>query len=77
MYVRDLPIVSLYGRNKKPTTAQMAGWTWSCSTSRTWACASHLHEHPALRDGGLRGERGPVGGAGPPEPQRVLWDGPC
>ena len=48
-----VPIISLYGKNKKPTAEQCA-WRGSCSSHS--GCRSpllYLHQHHALCDGSL------------------------
>lgn len=43
-----VPIISLYGKNKKPTAEQLAGLTWSCSTFRMSEPAFILTSAPCI-----------------------------
>ena len=65
-----IPIISIYGKNKKPSTEQLGDLDVIVFDITRCRCPFlHLYQYDALRDGSLRRKQQRVYRVGPPEPK--------
>ena len=64
-----IPIISIYGKNKKPSAEQLGDLDVIVFDTRCRCPFLYLYQHDALRDGSLRRKQQRVYRVGPPEPE--------